>query len=401
MGFYELYQVNIMDTYHQFQCIFRIILTYKWLQDAIVTLEACLDRTWESLNSGYWKEVSIHYKYCYTFCTIVKSVLLLMQHKCKDTPIKSQITQLKVLEDIILQIDKGILLGAPTVSDPELLTTVACKLNSLINELKDKKCLKVENLMTFGCSSLPRSELPGLAPVVHYHQPSMEAFYRDIFQPKIPAVLEGCMEHWKAMELWRDPKYLLKVAGVRTVPIEIGSHYTAEDWTQCLLTFSEFIESYVTPDTSQKLGYLAQHELFNQIPELMDDIAVPDYCNFTDSGGDATPPDINAWLGPKGTISPLHFDPKNNLLCQVFGHKEVILFHPRETPNLYPYETKLLTNTACVDPTRPDFKKWPKFEKANGITCALGPGEMLFIPPGWWHYVTALSQSFSVSFWWD
>jgi ribosomal protein L16 Arg81 hydroxylase len=25
---------------------------------------------------------------------------------------------------------------------------------------------------------------------------------------------------------------------------------------------------------------------------------------------------------------------------------------------------------------------------------------MLYVPPGWWHYVRALTVSFSVSFWW-
>lgn len=32
--------------------------------------------------------------------------------------------------------------------------------------------------------------------------------------------------------------------------------------------------------------------------------------------------------------------------------------------------------------------------------CVLEPGQMLFIPPGWWHYVRSTTVSFSVSFWW-
>ena len=32
--------------------------------------------------------------------------------------------------------------------------------------------------------------------------------------------------------------------------------------------------------------------------------------------------------------------------------------------------------------------------------CVLEPGQMLFIPPGWWHYVKSTTVSFSVSFWW-
>lgn len=52
--------------------VFLIRTSEKWINASIIRLEACLDRTWEVLNSGYWKDVPIEYRYCYSFCVIVK-----------------------------------------------------------------------------------------------------------------------------------------------------------------------------------------------------------------------------------------------------------------------------------------------------------------------------------------
>jgi len=35
------------------------------------------------------------------------------------------------------------------------------------------------------------------------------------------------------------------------------------------------------------------------------------------------------------------------------------------------------------------------------MDCILEEGEMLYIPPKWWHYVRSLTMSLSVSFWWS
>ena len=50
---------------------------------------------------------------------------------------------------------------------------------------------------------------------------------------------------------------------------------------------------------------------------MKEDFSVPDFCSFSDQEDGESLPDINAWFGPGGTVSPLHYDPKNNLLCQV------------------------------------------------------------------------------------
>jgi lysine-specific demethylase 8 len=53
------------------------------------------------------------------------------------------------------------------------------------------------------------------------------------------------MEHWPALSRWQRPGYLLGVAGQRTVPVEVGSHYLEEGWGQQLMPLSDFLGRHV------------------------------------------------------------------------------------------------------------------------------------------------------------
>ena len=141
-----------------------------------------------------------------------------------------------------------------------------------------------------------------------------------------------------------------------------------------------------------------------QVPELKKDIIIPDYCALTlkPDVDENSETEINAWFGPSATISPLHNDPKNNLLCQVVGTKKLILFSQSDTQFLYPHPSSILFNTSRVDVENPDFNSFPEFKKVKTkMTCLLKPGEMIYIPPKYWHHVRSLENSFSVSFWWE
>ena len=67
------------------------------------------------------------------------------------------------------------------------------------------------------------------------------------------------------------------------------------------------------------MGYLAQHSLFDQVPSLRADISLPDYvtCTLDDEEDDPAETTVNAWIGPGGTVSSTHTDPRHNLFCQV------------------------------------------------------------------------------------
>ena len=59
--------------------------------------------------------------------------------------------------------------------------------------------------------------------------------------------------------------------GPRTVPVELGSRYTDDSWSQRLMTLHEFITEYiecpsVVGSADSSTGYLAQHQLFDQVP---------------------------------------------------------------------------------------------------------------------------------------
>ncbi|EGC37660.1 hypothetical protein DICPUDRAFT_91588 [Dictyostelium purpureum] len=216
-----------------------------------------------------------------------------------------------------------------------------------------------------------------------------------------PFIIEGYMNSWPCFSKndsnnrnWGNINYLKQIAGHRTVNIEIGKNYLDNNLSQKLITFNEFIEQFIE-NNNETIGYLAQTKLLDQIPELKKDIKIPEYCSEQ--------PIVNAWFGPKNTITPLHFDPKNNFLCQVVGYKYIKLYHSKYSNYLYPNSSsKLYFNTSMVDIENPNYEKYQKFKEIepNFLECVLRPGDILFIPKLYYHFVKSLSISFSLSFWW-
>lgn len=296
-------------------------------------------------------------------------------------------------------------------------------------------------------------------PITSTSAPSIWDFEHHLRARKGPLVIRDALGHWPALHdrPWGSPSYLMQstFGGRRLVPVELGRSYTDEGWGQSIQPFGEFMKTYLIrrvdiPECSNKqdsnplnppprdvsngkvtdgvetsngeeprVGYLAQHDLFSQIPSLRDDISIPDYC-FTEpppypvariegqpAGSRLEEPLINAWFGPAGTISPLHTDPYHNILCQVVGKKYVRLYNPDQTDKLYPRGTEGgvdMSNTSELDvegDKNQRQREFPRFHEAKYVETILEEGQCLYIPVGWWHYVRSLTVSFSVSFWWN
>ena len=174
--------------------------------------------------------------------------------------------------------DLGILLGGPILEKEfnELISIINSHVK--VNESHSTKRIRLDE------SNFNWMPIPILDPtraIERIHCPSMEEFLRDYMKEKKPVILTGCIDHWPAMQKWRYEElffaypdffcvyvrsfdYLIKLAGDRTVPIELGSRYSDDDWTQKLMTIADFVNQHCL-QRSARCGYLAQHPLLDQV----------------------------------------------------------------------------------------------------------------------------------------
>ncbi|KAL1539601.1 Lysine-specific demethylase jmj30 [Salvia divinorum] len=347
--------------------------------------EAARELAWEQLHSGPWHSVVPIWRDAY-------SMACLHVAKCHFRSGE--------LEQALRALDMGLIMGGFTLRDDLNLC-----IRKATQALRDKdsgddrggRHQKVEWYEDFNLAEatrlLPAKSLSRKT-VVKKCGLSLEGFLREHFVPSLPVIISGSMNHWPATDRWSDMNYIKKVAGFRTVPVEVGRNYLSSDWKQELITISEFLERIQSGHCSPaSTTYLAQHQLFDQIQVLKQDIVIPDYCFV--GGGEIR--SLNAWFGPLGTVTPLHHDPHHNILAQVAGKKYIRLYSPSSSEELYPHTETMLCNSSQVDLDNIDEEEFPKISDLGFMDCILEEGEMLYIPPKWWHYCRSRLSDFSHS----
>ncbi|XP_031618472.1 bifunctional peptidase and arginyl-hydroxylase JMJD5 [Contarinia nasturtii] len=382
---------NFFEIVNQFKSTGKV--DEKSLDETLMMMASIKDHLWEIINTGHFSKVNKLHRQIFTLTSLQKAVLLL---------IKGSHKKMDLNEASMWELDNGLLLGCP-LSHPDhsdilndCLTLMQCK----------NDCIESETTIALDTKQDDRP-MNDICEIEIIERPSIHYFEQNHFNKSQPVILKNCMSQWPALSKWNKPSYLLEVCRNRVVPIEIGKNYTNENWSQDLVKFEDFfrrqfLENDETSIGSKKIEYLAQHNLFDQIPALKNDVSIPEYCCITNRTSDnEIDVDIKAWLGPEGTTSPMHIDEKNNLLCQVFGSKRIILAPPKDSINLYPFDGDMLKNTSQIDAEHLDFDRFPLLANVKFYSFTLYKGEMLYIPPKWWHFVRSLSKSFSVSFWWE
>jgi len=277
----------------------------------------------------------------------------------------------------------------------------------------------------------------------------------------IPFVVRGGVKNWKAIASWSADYLIKIAGNlpvkIKPKADHVNGKSTRETEEQKVILLKDAIE-LIFNENSPALSYVRESDLLSRCRQLAADITAPVY--LANSRPHAVPrtgsPDPKIWIGPSGTVAQLHWDPEHNFYAQVKGRKRVILAAPNEYLRTYPNsfsigelshrtffhrnedllhklqkcstsflatthkepssefkaylkqelsgpEVSLLcdflaeVNNCNVNAETPDLISHPAFSEAKRYEVILEPGDLLFIPYFWFHYLRSLEPSISVN----
>jgi len=215
-------------------------------------------------------------------------------------------------------------------------------------------------------------------------------FYKEYFRKQKPVVIQGLVNRTPAANKW-SLDYLKSRIGTTEVmvfdnSVKRTSAYTEGDYK---MKFSEFVDQIKKDEECNIRLFL--FNAFKHCPDLKKEYPCPEiFKGLLDNVG-------FMFFGGKNTGVRMHFDiDMSNVLHTNFEGKKRVILVSQEYNDLL-YKTPLNTYS-IADFQNMDQKKFPGLKYVKGYDIVLNPGEALFMPGGYWHYMVYLEGSFAVAY---
>jgi hypothetical protein len=235
---------------------------------------------------------------------------------------------------------------------------------------------------------------PSATTIERRRTPKGEEFFRRYWAAHRPVVLTDATRGWPALR-WTPVMFRDRFGDERievTTGRESDPHYDANfPQHRTRMKMARFIELVLAAGTTNDLYMVSNNRTMRRkaFRALLDEVRPP-----PELLQPPTPGGTSLWIGPAGTVTPLHHDTTNILFCQLHGRKRVELISPNETALL---ADNLQGFYSSVDVDALPRARHPALQRMLVKSVVLKPGDSLYIPAGWWHRVTALDVSISFS----
>jgi hypothetical protein len=224
---------------------------------------------------------------------------------------------------------------------------------------------------------------------------SRDEFLEQYYFQNRPVIITGAFDSWPARTQWNFD-YFRARCGDCEVEVQFGrnsdpNYEINQPNLKRIMPFREYVDLVEGSGTTNDFYMTANNTSQNRVSLTALWADVPTIGEYLDP---ASPDTGFFWFGPAGTRTPFHHDLTNNFMAQVIGRKRVMLVPMSDTPHMY-------NNLHCysqVDGSAIDVTRFPALQQTNLIECTIGPGDLLFLPIGWWHYVEGLEASVTMTY---
>jgi hypothetical protein len=230
--------------------------------------------------------------------------------------------------------------------------------------------------------------------IVRRERLSGDEFLQQYYRTNRPVIITGMLDHFAARSKW-TLDYFAERFGERMVQVQFGRDADPQYELNSIahkrqIPFGDYVQMVRSCGSSNDFYMTANNDAHNRdsLKELWDDVGtLPEYLDEDPARRGFF------WFGPAGTITPFHHDLTNNFMSQIMGRKRVRLVAPCELAKMY-NQRHCFTD---IDAKAVDLKRFPAMAGVTIHDCVLEPGEILFLPVGWWHHVEALDISVTLA----
>lgn len=254
-----------------------------------------------------------------------------------------------------------------------------------------------------GAAAPPPQYTSAFKPVPRCEGLSAEEFRTRFEKPNLPVILTGIATEWPMYKIFNGR--FANLADKRRELVRPGcSEYALLRCEHTDMSLADYVR-YATEQTDERPIYMFDAE-FWRVLETERLYTVPEHfaCDdFFRAMGDTRRPK-HRWIiaGPKRGGSSFHVDPNytNAWNANLTGRKRWLLFPPGATP------PGCVPSTDMSEVATPlSLTEWLlNFYDASvqqlrtvGYECICEPGEIMFIPCGWWHSVVNLEDSVAIT----
>lgn len=227
-----------------------------------------------------------------------------------------------------------------------------------------------------------------------------EWFYEHCAKPKQPIIVEGCMDHWPAMQRWSVDALEERF---RHVAFKVAKDDKGKKYRMKFKYYADYLKHQVDDNPL----YLFETNVDDNacIKPLVDDFEVPDIFPHDWMGlvnEDSRPPHRWFCIGPKRSGTTIHTDPLGTAAWNAVTHgdKHWVLMEPQVTKKVAK-GSGLLKDGEDDEAIMYFDYILPRIKRANpDLRVYEGmqrPGEVIFVPGDWWHAVVNTEDAIAIT----